>query len=240
MLAALAIGGACYLGTLLGLALLFPTSYFSVIWPPNAILLSTLLIYPRHRWPSLLLVGAAAQMVAQLQFGTPLVSLTLSYVFDCALILVTALALLRFGPHTFNFGDLRGTAIFVAVLSGAAGVMCWLWPVIVLLFREGAVDVWMEWRQTFLSNLLPFLVLIPGIVLASIRGAAIIKRLSLRHVAEIIVLAAGLVACGIGIFGLRSGALVNFPALFYVPVAFLLWAAVRFGTIGLSGSFLLS
>ena len=51
------------------------------------------------------------------------------------------------------------------------------------------------------------------------------------------VILAGLLGSGIGVFGLKSRALGNFPALLYIPLPFLLWAAVRLGPAGLSLSF---
>ena len=71
------------------------------------------------------------------------------------------------------------------------------------------------------------------------RGAGIVRSASLAQYTEFALLALGLLACAIGVFGLAPRALGNLPALFYAPLPFLLWAAVRFGPGGLSFAFLI-
>ena len=235
--AAIALWAACYFGSVIGLALLFPSSYFSVIWPANAILLAALMLYPPRSWSLFLLVGSIAHVVAQGRFDTPAFELGLYYVYDCALVLVTALAVRQSGASKFDLGNLRRTTIFVAQIAAATGLMAWVWPLILITLGRGSDNIWLEWRHAFLSNLLPFLVLTPGIVLGSARAPEVIKRASLKHWMEAIVLLAGLLGSGIGVFGLKSQALGNFPALLFIPVPFLLWAAVRLGPAGLSLSF---
>jgi integral membrane sensor domain MASE1 len=53
----LLVCAAYYSGSLLGFALLFPSSSISIIWPPNTILLVALLLSPRRQWPWLLLMA---------------------------------------------------------------------------------------------------------------------------------------------------------------------------------------
>jgi integral membrane sensor domain MASE1 len=63
---------AYYFGSLLGYALLFPSSYFSVIWPPNTVLLVALLLSPPWQWPWLLLIVFPVHLLAQAQSGASL------------------------------------------------------------------------------------------------------------------------------------------------------------------------
>ena len=53
----LLVSVAYYFGSLLGYALLFPSSYISVIWPPNTVLLVALLLSSPLQWPWLLLIA---------------------------------------------------------------------------------------------------------------------------------------------------------------------------------------
>jgi integral membrane sensor domain MASE1 len=180
-----------------------------------------------------------AHIVAHAQLGSSGLHVGLSYFQNSTLVLVIAMALRRFGSDRLDLENLRGSVVFVAVVTATCGLMAWLWPLAGAVLGPANVSAWLAWRHAFLSNLLPFLTLTPGIVLCLTRGAEIIRRASLAHWSEVIVLGAGLLGCGIGVFGLKSQALGDFPALFYVPLLFLLWAAVRFGPLGLSLSFIL-
>ncbi len=238
-IAAMALCAAYYLGALIGLELQFPSSHFSAFWPANAILLAVLLLYPPRYWLLFLLVGSLARVAAQQgQLGASEFELGLYYVYDGALALTTALATRRFDTKTLDFGNLRHTTIFIVLVTVATGLMAWVCPFMLISLGRGSGNIWLEWRHTFIANLLPFMILTPGIVFASTRGAEIIKRASVKQSIEMIVILAALVGSGVGVFGLKSSALGNFPALLYVPLPFLLWAAVRLGPAGLSLSFL--
>ena len=97
-------------------------------------------------------------------------------------------------------------------------------------------SLWLTWRLTFLGNLLSFLTIFPALVLAFGNGPNFVKTAGWDRYVEFGVLAAGLFAVAFAVFG-RQGPHV--PALFYAPLPFLLWAAVRFGPGGLSLSLLL-
>jgi PAS domain S-box-containing protein len=116
------------------------------------------------------------------------------------------------------------------------GTLVWS-PLIVTLWAGG--DLWSQWSLTFLSNLLPFLIATPGLVVGLRRGAAIVRGASLAQYAEFALLALGLLAATVGVFGLLPQAPGGLPALAYAPLPFLLWAAVRFGPGGLSFAFLI-
>ena len=144
----------------------------------------------------------------------------------------------RFGLGDLALGDLRQTLIFIVVTTIAVAVSSLVWsPLIVLLWFGGGV--WSAWYLTSLSNLLPFLIATPGLVLGFTRGADIIRKASLAQYTEFALLALGLLGCGIVIFGLQLLAVGKLPALLYAPLPFLLWAAVRFGPGGLSFSCLI-
>jgi two-component system, LuxR family, sensor kinase FixL len=233
----LLLGTAYYFGSLLGHALIFPSSYISIIWPPNAISLVALLLSPQRQWLSLLLIAFPVHVLAQAQFEVSLLAATLYYVYDCALVLLTATALRRFGLGDLALGDLRKALVFMVVTTLAIALATLVWsPLIVSLWLGG--DVWTAWSLAFLSNLLPFL-MVPGLVIGLSRGAQLIRNASLAQYSEFGLLAVGLLTCAFGIFGLAPRVVEDLPALFYAPLPFLLWAAVRFGPGGLSFAFLI-
>jgi anti-sigma regulatory factor (Ser/Thr protein kinase) len=63
--------------------------------------------------------------------------------------------------------------------------------------------------------------------------------LPVQRCVEFALLVAGLFAIGISVFGLEAAVAGNYPALLYVPLPLLLWAAVRFGPSGLVPSLLI-
>src|SRR5262249_37843252 len=58
------------------------------------------------------------------------------------------------------------------------------------------------------------------------------------RVVEGVALAAGLATAGVLVFGARENAMGVVPALLYLPLPFLLWAALRFGPTGSSTAFM--
>jgi PAS domain S-box-containing protein len=237
-LRAVIVAVAYYIALLLGQALVFPSSFLSIIWPPNTILLAALLLLPRAQWTWLLLTILPVHALAYRQFGASLTLTGLFYVYDVVLVLLTASALRRLGVGDLALRDLRAALIFIGVTPVAVALGSLVWsPLFVSLFVGG--DPWRAWSQIFLSNFIPFLIATPALVLGASRGVELIRTASLERSTEFSLLTLGLFACAIGVFGLAPQAVGRIPALFYTPLPFLLWAAVRFGPAGLSFSFLI-
>jgi PAS domain S-box-containing protein len=234
-LRSLLVGAAYYFGSLLGFALLFPSSSISIIWPPNTVLLVGLLLSSRSQWPWLLLWALPVHLLAQAQFGESLPTAARIYAWDCVLVLLTAAALRRVGVGDLALGSLRESLTFVAAttVAVAAGALVWS-PLVLSRWPGGELS-----GLVALSNLLPFLIATPGLVVGLQRGAAIVRSASAAQYTEFALLVLGLLASTIGAFGLLPQAPGSLPALSYAPLPFLLWAAVRFGPGGLSFAFLI-
>jgi PAS domain S-box-containing protein len=232
----LAVCFAYYFGSLLGYALIVPSSYVSIVWPPSTILLVALLLSHWRQWPWLLLIVFPVHALAQAQAGVTFLVAALYYVFDCALLLLTAAALRRFGLGDLALADLRRVLRFIVLTTIAVAVGSLVWSPLILLLWIGG-DLWHGWSLVFLSNLLPFLIATPALVTGLSRGAEIGRKASARQYTEFALLTSGLLLCGILVFGLAPRAVSHLPALFYAPLPFLLWSAVRFGPAGLSLSF---
>ena len=229
---------AYYLGSRLGFALIFPSSYISIAWPPNTVLLVALLLSPGWMWPWLLLFPLPVHFWVQAQFGASPSAAALYYAFNCCIVPLTAAVLGRAGVGELALRDLRQVLVFIAATTVAVAVGTLVWsPLIVLLWIGG--DVWSSWVLTFLSNYLPFLIATPCLVIGVRRGADIFRNASVARYAEFAVLVSGLLVCAIGVFGLTPRAVENLPAIFYAPLPFLLWAALRFGPAGLSFAFVM-
>lgn len=234
----LGVGVAYYLATLLGKALIFPSSYISIIWPPNTILLLALLLAPPRHWPWFLLGVFPVHQLAQAQYEVAFSAAAFYYAFDCVLVLATAQVMRRIGLHRLTLSDLRQTAVFVLATTIIVGLASLVWSPLIASQLFGG-DLWAQWLLVFLSNYLPFLIAIPLLAIAFTHGAAILRRATGARYTEFALLASGLLVTVIGLFGLEFRATAHQPALFYAPLPLLLWAAVRFGPGGLAFSFLI-
>ena len=92
--------------------------------------------------------------------------------------------------------------------------------------------------ERFSTNALAVLTIVPPIVLWRSNPISWIRRASFARLGEGALLAIGTVLVAIVVFGLKAVSPATTPALLYVPLPFLLWAAARFGLGGLSTSLL--
>ena len=237
VLPSLLLCAAYYLGAVLGFLFIFPSSYISVMWLPNTFLVAALLLSTPRRWAWWLLIAFPVHLLATAQQDVKLFDATLYYLFNCAIALITASAMRHFRLTELALGDFRQALLFVAVAMASAAVGSLLWsPLIVSLWKGG--DLWSQWELVFLSNLLPFLLALPCIVIGLTRGIQIMRATSRAQLTEFSLLILGLVVCGLGVFGLQARLAGHPAALVYAPLPFLIWAAVRFGPAGLSFSYL--
>src|SRR5262249_21720937 len=95
---------------------------------------------------------------------------------------------------------------------------------------------WQYWRHWFLGDALINLVITPTILYWVTGGIRSLRNTSRARWVEALCLTAGLLFIGIKVLGGDFAALGHSPALLYVPIPFLLWAAVRFGPRGASAS----
>ena len=70
-LALAATAGGYYLGAWLALALRYPSSVHSVLWPPNAIVLAALLLLPARLWWLVLIAVFPAHVLIEVPAGWP-------------------------------------------------------------------------------------------------------------------------------------------------------------------------
>jgi signal transduction histidine kinase len=220
-----------FLGSLLGLSFPFPFTQVSAIWPPNAILLATLLVTAPRRWWIYLLAVLPAHLLAQGLMGIPFAVVLINFAGNVSEALLGALAVLHFARQPVRFDRLRtmGLILFFGGLVAPALVS---FVVGELLALTGATaEPWLAWRLRLLTNALAVFTLVPPIVLAATRDPRKSILPPWRR-AEGAVLLAGLLAVGILVFVVPEVGSGHTPALLYVPLPFLLWAAVRFGLPG--------
>ena len=231
----LGAGGSYYLGSILGLLLRLPPATPSVIWPPNSLLTSALLLVPTRRWHLVLIPVLVAHLAVQLQTEWPLLLVMLLFLTNSAEAIMTAGGLRLLSDAPTSFDTPRRLSILVMVIVGATALSS---------FADAAAvhwlvgePYWTVWRNRLFSNILAQLTFVPAVVGVATGLPRWIRGMSWIRVAEASVLAAGLLVMGLSGF---TNQLTQFPPVRTVssqnPLAlqlpFLLWAAVRFGTTG--------
>lgn len=230
--AAAAVAAGYFLGSVLGLSLPFPSTQISAIWPPNAILLATLLVVPRRRWWIYLLAVLPAHLLAQGLMGIPFTVMLINFAGNVGEALLGALAVLHLAEKPVRFDRLRtmGLILFFGGLVAPALVSFAVGELFVL--THASAEPWLAWRLRLLTNMLAVSTLVPPIVLAATRDPARQPVLPPGRRVEGAALLAGLLAVGTAVFVLPEVGAGQVPALLYAPLPFLLWAAVRFGLPG--------
>jgi signal transduction histidine kinase len=236
LLPALAVAVGYYLAARLGLVLTLKPHPISTLWPPNALLAAVLMLAPTRAWWWLLAAVLPAHLLAELQSGVPTAMVLGWYTSNCSEALIAAAIVRAFVPGTLRLDSLRSAAIFVAGAVLAAPLLSsFLDAALVRLIGWGASGYWELVRSRFYSNVLAELIVVPLIVTWAAVVAARRAMAPARY-GEAAALFAGLLLVCVLVFEVPQSSALASPALFYLPLPFLLWAAVRFGPAGAASS----
>jgi PAS domain S-box-containing protein len=234
------VGVAYYIGALVGFALKFPAHSPSAVWPPNSILLASLLLVPTRQWWVVFLGAFPAHVFVQLTSGIPLVMTIAFFVSNSCEALIGALLIRRWVSEPLRFDSLKSAGVFVfAAVTVGPFLTSFLDAGFVTLMGWKDDTYWRVWRMRLPSNALAALAIVPVIVLAANEGPAWLRRVTRRQRAEALVMIGGLLTVSALVFAWgysRRG--TSAPALLFLPLPFLLWSAVRFGPMGTSASLL--
>jgi signal transduction histidine kinase len=235
---ALLVGIGYYLGTRLGFALTPSGQPNSTFWPSNAILLASFLLAPRRIWWTFLLAVLPAHMFAQLQVGVPLWTAVGWFITNTSEALIGAVGITRFTRQKTVLAGVRGVFIFVVFGVLIAPFATSFLDAAAVVITGWGRGYWPLGTERFWTNALAELTVVPTIVVCSLYGISWIRKATLARCCEAGLLAVGTVLVSVLVFGLQPVSLANTPALLYVPLPLLLWAALRFGLGGLSLSLL--
>ena len=229
----LLVGLVCELSTKYGYAIKFPPHYISPLWPTGAILFSVLVATPPRHWWAYTLAAYFTSVLRNVWQGLP-VSAVLFVVAGITEFLIDAVAVRRFAGGLRAFDTLRGLVVYIgtAVLVAPAISAS-------VAVASTAENYWFYWRVWFLSEALAFVMLAPAIL-----TWIAVARTGLKGVTLVRCLEAGLIGCGllaisVRVFSWPTAAEGSIPALVYLPLPLLLWAAVRFGPVGVNTSLLM-
>jgi PAS domain S-box-containing protein len=231
---------AYYATAQLGHALSLPGASVSALWFPNAVVLAALLLTARRFWWVCLLAVLPVHLLAQVPLAdVSLRQISIQYVMNCSTALIAALAFLHFMTETSRFDQVRSTLLLV--LFG--GVLAPLSTSVVMAAAFLAFDVndtfWLTASARALTNTFAILTLVPLVV----HGADWLrsKHLEFRwqRTTEVCLMLLCVIGSGLIAFVLPRGSVGANAALLSVPLPALLWAAVRFGVVGISSSAIL-
>ena len=222
-----------YLGCKIGFALTFKPHPVSVLWPPNAVLVAALLLMPPRRWWVVLLAALPAHLAAQLQSHVPPLMILCWFVSNSCEAIIGA-GLMRFlvvGP--IRFTTLRNVGLFCLCVVFIGPFFS--------SFLDAAFVVWNHWghdsyweliRVRLFSNALAALIIVPLIVTWATTGVSGFQTAQRSRYLEASVLFVGLLVLSYAVL-YEFGTEIDLAFLF-LPLPFLIWAAVRFGTLGAS------
>jgi signal transduction histidine kinase len=236
--AVLLVGISYYVGTRIGFAWTPSGQPNSTFWPPNAILLAALLLTPPRAWWMFLLAVLPAHMFAQLQTGVPVWTAVGWFVTNCIEALIGAYCISKLSGSVKRLDGVRGVLIFVTFGVLFAPLATSFLDAAAVVITGWGRDYWHLGMERFWTNALAELTIVPAIVICSSNGISRIRRISLARWGEAALLALGTVLVAVLVFGLQGLSPATTPALLYVPLPFLLWAAARFDLSGLSLSLL--
>ena len=215
-----------YLAARLGGALVLRPEMIWPLWPGCAFLVAVLLLTPRKVWPAALLAGLAGFALYDVQEALPIRAIGLLLVADSIEILVAALGVSYvFGgvPHLNSVKSLARYSLFAVVLA----------PVSVASIAASALKE-DSWWIGFFTEALALLTLTPAIL----SWAEITREKKTKaHYLEAALMFVGLAT--LAYFTFVVSGRENQATLLYSLVPFLLWAALRFGIMGISNSIVL-
>ena len=225
---------AFYIGTL-------SDRIFALFWPPNVVLFCALLIVPQRRWWLYIAAAFPAHVIAEFGVGMPAPQLLVAFATNCTVAILNAYGVRRFVGDPPWFGTFQKASLYIVIAAGVGPALSALGGAFVPILGGGPLsNYWIYWAHWYVANALPNLTIGPVFLIWFSTGTRWSRWLPSRRHVEPAILAALLL--GICIVATQIGGLVNsafLPVLLFAPLPFVLWAAVRYGEKGASGTILL-
>jgi len=232
---ALVACAAYYAGSLIGLQLRLPGATTSIMWPPNAILTSVLILTPPRHWLLVLACVLPVHVLIQLPTEWPLPLIGLLFVTNTSEALIAAGGLTLLSETPWRFDTVRRLMAFFAAVVITAPVLSSFGDAAAVSWFRGE-PYWDVWRVRTISNILAELTIVPGIVGAVLVASRLWRAWSVHRAIEAAALASALAGLAWLQFAgspteVWLGALSS-RAPFVLQLPLILWAAVRFGAAG--------
>lgn len=222
-----------YLTSYIGLGLRVDGSTTSVLWPPNAVLTSALILTAPRSWWMVLLAVLPVHVVMQVPTGWPPALIGSLFLTNSSEAIIAAGGLWLLSDDPPRFDTLRRIAVFLAIGVVAAPALSSFGDAAVVSTFQGE-PYWQVWRVRTLSNMLAELTVVPGLVGAVITATHLWRERERAPWGEAAVLAGSLLTTAwfqAAPVNVLIGAISSStPLALQLPL--ILWAAVRFGSAG--------
>ena len=226
----LLVGFICYVSTEIGFAHKFPPHNISPLWPTGAILFGILVVAPvRHWWA----YTFAAYFTSAVKAGWSMPAI-LFLAAALVEVFIAAAAVRRFAGGLRAFDNLRNLIVYLLV----AVVLAPVTSAFVGAFAGGEQGYWFYWRVWLLSEGLAYLTLAPPI-LTWIAGVRSVGHGPIPRGIEPWLIGVILLAVSVRVFHWQTAEPGAIPAMVYLPLPLLLWAAMRFGPVGVNTGLLI-
>jgi len=207
----------------------FPMDSPSPLWLPDSVLLCALLFSRKSSWWMFILAPLPIRLMTAVPEGTPLWFLLACFLNDSLKGLLSAFLLRRRADSGLWFENVSAFARYVLIavafspaLSALAGAA-----------TRAALNekFWTAWTQWFLGDALASLVVTP-VLFCFLRDFNSVSQAKPKRHVELLLLATTLILASAITFRLGSDESAHPLYLLYLPVPFLIWAAVRLGPMG--------
>ena len=218
-----------FAGAKVGMAMVFDPAPLSILWPPNSLLFAVLLLAPTRWWWLMALAVLPVHLFVQLQSDvTPTMALAW-YASNLGEALLGA-GLVRYLAGTaFNLDTARNTMVFCFATVTSVFVSCFLDAGFVKAIQHVDASYWALWEARFFANILASLTFVPVVVTSAMANPARLRRAGRYAWIEPAALLGGLLAVSVAIFDSDLASAWMSPSLLYLPMPFLVGAALRFG-----------
>ncbi len=217
-----------------GYALAFNVKTASPFWFPGPVLLCALLWAPTRWWPALIAVTLPVRLLTSASAVVPLWFNFVAVGVDAGEAVLAATLLRRLLPNPFRFETVRqfGWYCLAAVLLAPA---LFAFPGGWMLKAAGFEGLQRGWEDWFLGSAMAHLIVTP-VLFYWLLSPPELRKLSRWQRIEAVLLVFGLVVSLQQAFASSGSDLGFTDPRFYAPIAFLVWAAVRFGVLGASAA----
>jgi signal transduction histidine kinase len=214
---------------------------FAPFWPPNIVLLCALVLVPERRWWLFIAAAFPAHVLAEIGVGMPPSQYLIAFATNCMVAMLSAYGIRRLIGEPPWFINLHQAVLYVLIAVVVSPAVSALGGALVRIAGgEPFENYWTYWVQWYNANALAGATLGP-VFLTWIGIDTNPSAFAGSRKLEAAALLAGLVGACLVTFGAAPDTLPSgfLPTLHYLPVPFIVWGAVRFGSVGASGTILI-
>ena len=234
------VAAAYYIAAALSFSFRVPATHSSIIWAPNAILLTFFLFTPANKWWLWVLAAVPAHLLAQARDNAPVLVLLCPFLANVAQAAFAAFGLRCFATDDapWRLNTLKKMASFILIVIIAAPALVSFTCAWLFVLAGWEEDYMLVAPARFLNNVVTGFAVAPLLFWIAGGGLAELTRVRTKTYYELTALLAGLAAV-LSTISLYPAELTDLPWELYGPVPFLIWAAVRYRPAGVSFTLLI-